>query len=675
MAESSEPIIFEKRVTSGADDVEERQTGTVAIDSSDLELVIDGTKIQTVGIRFTDIDIPEGAVITAAYVQFQADKTSAGEVSLLIRGQDSDDAAAFSTVKFSVSSRPTTDASVSWTPSDWSIGGESGLAQRTPDLSAIVQEIVDRDGWAALNDMVFLITGTGTRRADAFEGSAAGAPLLHIEYYVSPAGDRVAFNDPPDTESAANQIGELAPAGTPVGITATASDPDPGDTVSYSVDDPRFTIDASGVITRSVNGKLDFETEPSIALRVTATSSDGSKATQAFTVETLDEQEPVVFNDPPDADGNPDRIAENVAAGTTVGITASASDPDAGDTVTYGVDDPRFAIDNDGVITRSANGTLNAQTEPSITLNVTATSSDGSTTVESFSLNVTFDTPPPPPTSATLVRTIHTSQWSTPSPDPSGIAYISHLGTLFVSDGEVDEMPNLFTGKNLFEMSLSGALLNSLSTISFSDEPTGVAYNPLNRHLFFTDDTGTRAVYELNPGSDGLYATSDDIVTFFRTRPFGFADTEGLTYDTTRGVLHLVGGTDAKVFTVDPGPNGKFDGVPSEGGDDIVTSFATGPLGISNPEGIEYDPVFDILYITASRNSVAMVTPAGELVGTLDISAAGAKKPAGLALAPSSVDSTKMSLYVVDRGVDNNSNPDENDGKVYEFLFGDWPMV
>ncbi|TGS23839.1 hypothetical protein EN828_33600, partial [Mesorhizobium sp. M2D.F.Ca.ET.185.01.1.1] len=76
------------------------------------------------------------------------------------------------------------------------------------------------------------------------------------------------------------------------------------------------------------------------------------------------------------------------------------------------------------------------------------------------------------------------------------------------------------------------------------------------------------------------------------------------------------------------------------------------------------------------RNSVAMVTTTGELLGTLDISAANAKKPAGLALAPSSDDpSHHMSLYIVDRGVDNDSNPTENDGKVYEFQLNHWLLV
>jgi hypothetical protein len=31
------------------------------------------------------------------------------------------------------------------------------------------------------NDMAFIITGTGTRTAEAFEGGVATAPLLHVE--------------------------------------------------------------------------------------------------------------------------------------------------------------------------------------------------------------------------------------------------------------------------------------------------------------------------------------------------------------------------------------------------------------------------------------------------------------------------------------------------------------
>ena len=667
------PTVFETRVASGADDIEEKSTGSIKVDSTDLELAVDGSSVQVIGIRFTNIDIPQGATIVSAYIQFQTDEVSTGAASLLIRGQDSDDAPAFTGVRYDASSRPLTDASVAWSPADWTVRNEGGLNQRTPDLAAVIQEIVSRSGWAALNDLAFVVSGTGTRAAEAYEGSATGAPLLHIEWL--PPSAAVVFGDPPDTNAAANQIGELAVAGTVVGITASAADPDAGATVSYSIDDARFAIDAvTGVITRSGIGTLDHESETSVTVTVTATSSDGSRAQQAFTVAVLDDPESVVFSATADADGAADRISATAAAGTAVGITASARDPDAGDSVTYSINDPRFAIDAvTGVITRSATGTLDAEAEPSIALTVTATSSDGSTDTHDYALNVADPSSPPPlPASVSLVRTTLTSTWTPSSPDPSGIAYISHLGLLLISDGEVDEMPNLFTGDNLFKMNPNGSFAGSLTAFGFSDEPTGVAYNPDNRHLFFTDDTGTRAVYELNPGLDGLYDTPDDVVTFFRTRPFGLADTEGLTYDTKRGVLHIVGGTEGKVFTVDPGRNGQFDGVSSEGGDDIVTSFDTDHLGIEDAEGIEYDPVLDILYITASRNSIAMVTPTGDLLGFLDISGAGVRSPAGLALAPSSVSPTQMSLYLVDRGVDNDANPNENDGKLYEFMFDQW---
>jgi hypothetical protein len=47
---------------------------------------------------------------------------------------------------------------------------------------------------------------------------------------------------------------------------------------------------------------LDFETQASINLTVTTTSSDASNTNQAFTLAVLNSPEPVAFNTPPDAD-------------------------------------------------------------------------------------------------------------------------------------------------------------------------------------------------------------------------------------------------------------------------------------------------------------------------------------------------------------------------------------
>ncbi|WP_342778131.1 putative Ig domain-containing protein, partial [Mesorhizobium norvegicum] len=386
------PVTIETRVATAGDDVEEKGSGAISTNVTDLELGYDGSTRQTVGMRFTGINIPQGAIITNAYIQFQANEVKTGATSLLIQGDKVDDASPFTTASFNVSSLPRTTASTAWTPAPWTTVGEHGLAERTPDLSAVVQEIVNRSGWAALNDMAFLVTGTGTRTADSYESNPASAPLLHIEYTLpGPAGSPVAFNTPPDANPAANQIAELAPAGTAIGITASATDPDAGSTVAYSLNDTRFAIDvSSGVITRSATGTLDFETQTSINLTVTATSSDGSTANQAFTLAVLNSPEPVTFNNPPDANTAANQIAQNAAAGTAIGITASARDPDAGSTVTYSVNDSRFAINSStGVVTRSGTGTLNAATEPSVNLHVTATSSDGSAAGQDYAVSVT----------------------------------------------------------------------------------------------------------------------------------------------------------------------------------------------------------------------------------------------------------------------------------------------
>lgn len=154
----------------------------MALTSSDPELVVDGTTNPKVGLRFTGIDIPAGAIITSAYIQFSAKEVGAAATSLQIRGLASDDLAPFTTARNNLSSRPTTSAVVSWQPVAWTLIDEAGAAQRTPDLTVVLQEIIDRGGWQAGNDLAFVITGNGTRTAYAFESSPLKAPLLHIEY-------------------------------------------------------------------------------------------------------------------------------------------------------------------------------------------------------------------------------------------------------------------------------------------------------------------------------------------------------------------------------------------------------------------------------------------------------------------------------------------------------------
>ncbi|HKQ58760.1 MAG TPA: right-handed parallel beta-helix repeat-containing protein [Candidatus Eisenbacteria bacterium] len=171
---------LERRVAVGSDDAEESATGAMDLGSSDLELVFDGSN-QRVGMRFTNVTIPQGATIAGAWVQFETDEAKSEATSLLIQAQAADHATAFTTAPASISGRARTTASASWNPVPWSVVGEAGPNQRTPDLGALIQEVVSRPGWASGNAIAIIVTGTGRRTASAFEGRAAGAALLHVD--------------------------------------------------------------------------------------------------------------------------------------------------------------------------------------------------------------------------------------------------------------------------------------------------------------------------------------------------------------------------------------------------------------------------------------------------------------------------------------------------------------
>lgn len=274
---------------------------------------------------------------------------------------------------------------------------------------------------------------------------------------------------------------------------------------------------------------------------------------------------------------------------------------------------------------------------------------------------------------ATVIRLTDTSLWPTPSPDPSAITFLPSSDQLLIADSEVNEIPTLFTGDNFFLAGRSGDFQSKLSSIGITNEPSGLTYNPVNGHVFIATDNSPRQIYEINPGIDGLAFTGDDIVSSFSTVDFGSVDAEGLGWDPVRGVLHLVDGVSNRLYTISPGGNGLFDGVPPSG-DDVVTSFDVAALGVTDPEGVTFDPLSEQLYVIGKpKTALLHVTTDGQALRTVTLDSAALYKPAGLVVAPSSLGNGANSLYLVDRGVDNDSDPNENDGRLFEFALPPLP--
>lgn len=162
-----------------SDDAEENENGEVDLDSSDLELV-DDEGIQVVGLRFNKINLSRNAKIKKAYLQFTCDEASTDPTSLIISAQASGDAARFSTDSHDVSLRPRTSAEVAWSPPAWKKGGAGG-DQRTPDLAALLRQVVNRPDWKPGNSLAMLISGTGKRLAIASRGPSSKAARLIVE--------------------------------------------------------------------------------------------------------------------------------------------------------------------------------------------------------------------------------------------------------------------------------------------------------------------------------------------------------------------------------------------------------------------------------------------------------------------------------------------------------------
>ena len=139
------------------------------------------------GFRWTNIAIPNSATITSATIQFHVDTIDVPEEPLTItfHGEDVDNASTFTGVNFNISDRTTTTASVNWAIPSWVSIHDEGPAQLTPDLSSIIQEIVDRPGWVSGNSLVIInddSIGDGKREAESFDGEASNSPELSISF-------------------------------------------------------------------------------------------------------------------------------------------------------------------------------------------------------------------------------------------------------------------------------------------------------------------------------------------------------------------------------------------------------------------------------------------------------------------------------------------------------------
>ncbi|MEN6337919.1 MAG: S8 family serine peptidase, partial [Phycisphaerales bacterium] len=138
--------------------------------------------LNSAGMRFTDIAIPQGSKILSAHLTVRAANSRA--IAGILQAEATGNAASFSQNDRVVGELPLTNAFVTWG------GADTVLPTPSKDISQVVQEVIDRPDWASGNAIAIVLWSQSIPSTDlqilAYDNSpttaALTAPALSISY-------------------------------------------------------------------------------------------------------------------------------------------------------------------------------------------------------------------------------------------------------------------------------------------------------------------------------------------------------------------------------------------------------------------------------------------------------------------------------------------------------------
>ena len=447
--------------------------------------------------------------------------------------------------------------------------------------------------------------------------------------------DDNATTAPQDDNLAANEVDENAANGALVGLSVSSTDADvtAGD-ISYAITGGTgqglFTVDANGEV--RVAGSIDREAVgSSVTLEITATPANGAPSTASTFQIAVNDVDEFDVSPVTDADGDADAVTENAANGTTVGITASASDADATTNgvsyaITGGTGQGLFAIDANGVVT-VADAIDREATGDTVTLEITASSADGSSSVETFSIGIDdveeFD--PTAPTDADTGD--NTVSESAAAGTEVGITASSDDGD--ATDNVVGYAITGGSGQNLFDIDAAGVVTLNATGASTIDFETAQSYDievvaNSSDGAQSTASTFTIAIGDENDTAPVITSaatlTQDENAQPSLALTASDADTTGepITFSITggadSGLFEIVNGNELRLVTA---PD--FENPADVGGDNVYDVEVTATDG-TNPSAAQ-DIAFTVGNVNeapvANDDALAAVENGSALVGNV----------------------------------------------------------
>lgn len=231
-------------VVAGSDDAKE--ASGMSPDTGQAVNLIDAVNFH-LGLRFTDLPIQQGSIISDLRISLTLSDSSKNDAEGTWYCHDVDDAATFTTTNGDLDGRAKTTATVAWTTNDL---GNANDRVTTPNLSACLQEVVDRPGWQPGNSVVLLYVHNSTTdkiEVAAYENVTLQEPSLYVEYHSIPQVSGVATSALGYSAPASGVARELGVGVSNLGFVATASGTPFVSGVATS--NLGYTATASGVVT------------------------------------------------------------------------------------------------------------------------------------------------------------------------------------------------------------------------------------------------------------------------------------------------------------------------------------------------------------------------------------------------------------------------------------------
>ena len=383
---------------------------------------------------------------------------------------------------------------------------------------------------------------------------------------------------------------------------ANASDVDAGDVLTFSIsgtDASLFNLDTDDGEVR-LKTSADYENKNTYRFNITVTDNGvgNLSATKGITLNIND------LNDlPVISSGSTGSVAENAAI-SSVAYDAAASDPDAGDTLSFslvGTDASVFKIDaDDGEIRLKSSANFEAKNSYSVTIVATDSGSPSASISKAVTINVTDQNDNPVSSGDSAITTLNTAK-----------------NNILVLNNDTDEDGDSLT---ILSIAYSGAgtVSHNGTTINYTP-PVGVPTLTELVTYVVSDgnggtDNGTLTVKVVTPliqgpsnpaGSDTSSITKNENSTTVTTMAANIAVTWSIN-----------SGLDGDKFLIDAGGNLTFKGIPnfeiptdSDSDNDYKVeikalegggSFSTQTLTVTIQNVNEASPVIDTTNLTGT---------------------------------------------------------------------------